>query len=79
MLLPREQDSWNCAYALGAFALDSLTEAPTGQMDINRLHSEMARSLKKDLSINQVVIALSWLYLINKVEITASGEIRRCT
>ncbi len=78
MLLPREQESWNCAYALGAFVLSILNEVHNEKLDVNQLHLYMNRKMERDISINQVVIALSWLYLINKVEITSNGEIKKC-
>lgn len=78
MLLPREQSSWNCGYALGAYALMVLEKSSEQRLDLLEIQQKMSLALNTDLSMNQVVIALAWLYLLGKVELTEDGKVSTC-
>lgn len=79
MLLPNEQSPWNCAYALGAYALDCLSKAPSNGLDTFQLQQEMSKKIGVDLSITQVTLGLTWLFLIDQVEVTKEGVIKKCS
>jgi hypothetical protein len=78
VLLPLEQDAWNCAYALGACALSAFTESNEMELDVLDIKASMSQQLNKDLSMNQVVLALGWLFLIEKVKQADNGKIQLC-
>lgn len=78
MLLPLEQDAWNCAYALGACALTAFADANETELDVLDIKTLMTKRIEKDLSMNQVVLALGWLFLIDKVKQTENGKIQIC-
>jgi hypothetical protein len=76
MLLPREQNPWNCGYYLGAFALRALRETPNRPYDVQELGLKMSDLLQRTLSPTQVVTAASWLYLLGLIELDQNGAIR---
>ncbi len=78
MLLPREQSPWNCGYFLGAIALKALNQSPGGKADLTDLQHRMSTLMSRSISPRQVVIAASWLYLIDSIELDDDGMIRKC-
>jgi len=79
MLLPREQSPWNCAYFLGAFALEALANSGTGKLDFAELQRFMSIGLGKPVSATQVVGAAAWLFLLDVVELDESGRLVKCS
>lgn len=79
MLLPREQSPWNCGYFLGAVALQALARGPRGGLDVEELRQGMTAQLHRPLSVNQVMSAAAWLYLLDAIELTDNGKVVRCT
>ena len=76
MLLPREQNPWNCAYVLGAIALESLQQGPA---DLSELQSRMSAILGFRISPTQALSGVSWLYLLDKVKLDRQGRIILCS
>ena len=77
MLLPREQSPWNCGYFLGAVALRAL--GSSAGLDVEELRERMSTELGKPLSVNQVMSAAAWLFLIDAIALNAQGKVVRCT
>lgn len=78
MLLPREQSPWNCAYFLGATALEVLKRSPNGKCDLPDLQQGMSAFLERSVSGTQALIAAAWLYLIDAIKLDEQGMITRC-
>ena len=78
MLLPREQSPWNCGYFLGAIALQALQATRGGKSDLPELQKAMSRILRRAISPTQVVMATSWLYLIDAIRMDDDGMIVKC-
>lgn len=76
MLLPSDQSPWNCSYALGAVALKSLTGVR--EQDLHQLQNSMASIIGRTVSPTQTLLAVAWLFLIEKVAISENGAIQLC-
>jgi hypothetical protein len=79
MLLPREQNPWNCGYYLGAIALQVLRASPSGKCDVQVLQRGMSEAMRRDISPDQLVSAAAWLYLLEAVELDENGSIALCS
>ena len=77
MLLPREQSPWNCGYFLGAVALRAI--GGSAGLDVEELRERMSTELGQPLSVNQVMSAAAWLYLIDAIALNPQGKVVRCT
>ena len=78
MLLPREQSPWNCGYFLGAIALQALEVTRKGKSDLPGLQKAMSEILGRPISPTQVIMAASWLYLIDAIRLDDDGTIVKC-
>lgn len=79
MLLPREQSPWNCGYFLGAIALRVLNETAVGKADLIDLQHGMSRLMSRTISPTQVVVAVTWLFLIDAILLSDDGMIQKCS
>lgn len=79
MLLPREQSPWNCGYFLGAIALQVLNESAVGKVDLTDLQHGMSDLMSRTISPTQVIIAVSWLFLIDAILLSDDGMIQKCS
>lgn len=78
MLLPREQSPWNCGYYLGAIALRALRESAGGRLDLPNLQHHMSSLARQTISFTQVLMAASWLFLLDAVRLDDDGAIALC-
>ncbi|MGH9524152.1 MAG: ABC-three component system middle component 6 [Terriglobales bacterium] len=79
MLLPREQNPWNCAYYLGAIALQALRQAPNRTCDLLELQQKMSRIINRPVSPMQVTSAAAWLFLVDAIRLDDNGIISDAT
>jgi hypothetical protein len=64
-------------YYLGALVISVLKRKNDAGVDLLELHSELNKSGKH--SINSVVLAVDWLYLVGYLKKNSKGKIERCT
>ena len=65
-------------YRLGASLISILTNSPLEKFDVLYLYESFKKRTSNDISFGYFMLTLDWLYLLNLVELTENGDIKKC-
>lgn len=65
-------------YWLGASLIHILTNSPLEKFDVLYLYDLFKGKTSNDISFSYFMLTLDWLYLLNLIELTESGDIKKC-
>lgn len=65
-------------YRLGASLISILTNSPLEKFDVLYLYESLKKRTSNDISFGYFMLTLDWLYLLNLVELTENGDIKKC-
>ncbi len=77
MIISKDTDPGRDLYYLGAEIIDCLDRLENSVVDYVLLFDEVRKRV--DLSSNLFSLTLSWLFLLDVVELTDEGDIRKCS
>ncbi|WPO67184.1 ABC-three component system middle component 6 [Acinetobacter haemolyticus] len=65
-------------YRLGGSLISILTNSPLEKFDVLYLYDSFKEITSNDISFGYFMLTLDWLYLLNLVELTENGDIKKC-
>lgn len=65
-------------YQLGGSLISILTNSPLEKFDVLYLYDLFREITSNDISFGYFMLTLDWLYLLNLVELTENGDIKKC-
>jgi hypothetical protein len=65
-------------YRLGANLINILTNSPLEKFDVLYLYESFKEITSNNISFGYFMLTLDWLYLLNLIELTENGDIKKC-
>ncbi|MFW6713687.1 ABC-three component system middle component 6 [Acinetobacter pittii] len=65
-------------YRLGGDLISILTNSPLEKFDVLYLYDSFKEITSNDISFGYFMLTLDWLYLLNLIELTENGDIKKC-
>ncbi|MDV7558584.1 ABC-three component system middle component 6 [Acinetobacter baumannii] len=65
-------------YRLGGDLISILTNSPLEKFDVLYLYDSFKEITSNDISFSYFMLTLDWLYLLNLIELTENGDIKKC-
>lgn len=63
---------------MGPPLISILTNSPLEKFDVLYLYESFKKRTSNDISFGYFMLTLDWLYLLNLVELTENGDIKKC-
>ncbi len=79
MIISQNMNPKNSLYMIGANLIQIMAKRKEKMYDLMFLHQEYQKEYNKNISINNILYGLDWLYMLNVVDYnTEKGLIKKC-
>lgn len=78
MIITKNEKPSRSLYYLGAVVLSLMADERLGVVDSYELFDKMNQRLTLKMSFSHYLYVLDWLYLLDAIDLTHGGDIKRC-